>query len=101
MSRPVWITQGGNLGTFPELEFYSLPLEVYEPTGAPVTFSFLSGQLPPGLQVIKTGKLQGVPVVTDPGPADETRTYKLLLVTFFRHRLFPKHNCSASSLTAL
>lgn len=79
MSRPVWITQDGNLGTFPELEFYSLPLEVYEPTGAPVTFTFLSGQLPPGLQVIKSGVLQGVPVVTDPGPGDETRTYKFTI----------------------
>lgn len=79
MSRPVWITQGGNLGTFPELEFYSLPLEVYEPTGSPVTFTFLSGQLPPGLQVIKSGVLQGVPVVTDPGPGDETRTYKFTI----------------------
>jgi hypothetical protein len=79
MSKPVWITQGGNLGTFPELEFYSLPLEVYEPTGTPVTFSFLSGELPPGLQVIKSGVLQGVPVVTNPGPSDETRTYKFTI----------------------
>ena len=79
MSRPVWITQGGNLGTFPELEFYSLPLEVYEPTNTPVTFTFLSGELPPGLQVVKSGILQGVPVVTDPGPTDETRTYKFTI----------------------
>lgn len=79
MSKPIWITQGGNLGTFPELEFYSLDLKVYEPTNTPVTFTFLSGELPPGLQVIKTGKIQGVPVVTNPGPADETRTYKFTI----------------------
>lgn len=79
MSRPVWITPGGNLGSFPELEFYSLPLEVNNPTGTPVTFTFLSGQLPPGLQVIRTGRLQGVPVVTDPKPEDEARTYKFTI----------------------
>ena len=79
MSRPVWITPGGNLGSFPELEFYSLPLEVNNPTGTPVTFTFLSGQMPPGLQVIRTGKLQGVPVVTDPKPEDEARTYKFTI----------------------
>ena len=79
MSRPVWITPGGNLGTFPEAEFYSLPLEVNNPTGSPVTFSFLSGELPPGLQVVRTGKLQGVPVVLDAGTVDETRTYKFTI----------------------
>ena len=79
MSRPVWITPSGNLGTFPEAEFYSLPLEVNNPTGSPVTFIFLSGTLPPGLQVVNSGILQGVPVVTDPGPEDETRTYKFTI----------------------
>jgi hypothetical protein len=79
MSKPVWITTGGNLGTFREAEFYSLPLEVNNPTGSPVTFSFLSGQLPPGLQVVRSGILQGVPIVTDPGPKDETRTYRFTI----------------------
>ena len=79
MSRPIWITKGGNLGIFPELEFFSLSLEVYNPTGTPVTFSFLSGELPPGLQVIRTGSLQGVPVVTDPVSVDELRTYKFTI----------------------
>lgn len=79
MSRPVWITPGGNLGIFPELEFYSLPLEVNNPTSTPVTFSFLSGELPPGLQVVRSGILQGVPVVLDPIESDETRTYKFTI----------------------
>jgi len=79
MSRPVWITPGGNLGTFPELEFYSLPLSVSNPTNTPVTFSFLSGQLPPGLQVIRSGILQGVPVILDPGTKSETRTYRFTI----------------------
>ena len=79
MSRPVWITPSGNLGTFPEAEFFSLDLQVNNPTGSPVTFTFLSGQLPPGLQVVRSGSLQGVPIVTDPGPKDETRTYKFTI----------------------
>ena len=79
MSRPVWITPGGNLGTFPELEFYTLPLQVTNPTGSPVTFTFLSGELPPGLQVVRAGILQGVPVVLDPKPNAETRTYKFTI----------------------
>jgi len=79
MSRPVWITPGGNLGTFPELEFYTLPLQVANPTGSPVAFTFLSGELPPGLQVVRAGILQGVPVVLDPKPDAETRTYKFTI----------------------
>jgi hypothetical protein len=79
MSRPVWITEGGNLGTFPELEFFSMPLEVNNPTGSPVTFTFLSGELPPGLQVIKSGTLQGVPVVLNPTAVGESRTYKFTI----------------------
>jgi hypothetical protein len=79
MSRPVWITEGGNLGTFPELNFFSIPLEVYNPTATPVTFSFLSGELPPGLQVVRSGTLQGVPVVLNPTAAGETRTYKFTI----------------------
>lgn len=75
MSKPVWITAGGNLGTFPELEFRTFDLKVNNPTGTPVTFSFLSGELPPGLQVVHSGLLQGVPVVLDPKPKSETRTY--------------------------
>lgn len=79
MSRPVWVTKGGDLGTYPELEYFSMPLEVYDPTGSPVTFTFLSGELPPGVQVVRTGILQGVPVVLSPISSDETRTYKFTI----------------------
>lgn len=79
MAKPTWITKGGDLGIFPELEFFSLPLEVYEPTNTTVTFTFLSGELPPGIQVVKSGTLQGVPVVLDPIGVDETRTYKFTI----------------------
>ena len=75
MSRPYWVTKAGDLGTIPELQFYELPLQVVDPTNATVNFSFLSGELPPGIQVVKSGILQGVPVVTNPIAVDETRSY--------------------------
>lgn len=55
-----WITPAGNLGTVPNGEFYQLPLQV---TASGATFKFVSGELPPGMQVIATGYLQGVPTL--------------------------------------
>lgn len=80
MSRPRWITAAGNLGSIPELFFYEKRLEVSttgssQPDGS-VTFTFQSGELPPGIQVVKSGMLQGVPVVLDPIEVDETREYR-------------------------
>ena len=74
MSRPVWL-MSSNLGTVPELTFYDRPLEVSNPTAANIEFSFLSGELPPGIQVVKSGILQGVPVILDSLPVDESRLY--------------------------
>jgi Putative Ig domain len=56
-----WITPAGSLGTVPNGEFYQLPLQV---TGTGVTFKFISGELPPGMQVVAAGYLQGVPTLT-------------------------------------
>lgn len=79
MSRPYWVTKAGSLGKVNELEFYDVDLQVIEPTGAPVTFTFQSGELPPGIQVIKSGKLQGVPVVLNPISVSESREYKFTI----------------------
>lgn len=81
MSRPRWITAAGNLGTVSELTEYTKALEVTtdaigsNTVDTTVTFKFLSGELPPGIQVVRTGMLQGVPVVTDPITVDESREY--------------------------
>lgn len=62
MAQPKWITPTGNFGTVPELEYYEFMFDAYDPTGGGLTFSLVSGRLPPGLQIISTGKLQGIPV---------------------------------------
>lgn len=60
-----WVTPSGTLGTVPNGEFYQLPLEVNSNLpGDTVTFKFVSGELPPGMQVVATGYLQGVPTLT-------------------------------------
>jgi hypothetical protein len=56
-----WVTPGGSLGTIPNGEFYQLSLEVTDPSA---TFKFISGELPPGMQVVAAGYLQGVPTLS-------------------------------------
>ncbi len=74
MARPEW-QMPSNLGTVTELVFYERVLEITNPTNENIEFSFLSGDIPPGLQVVKSGMLQGVPVILDNLPVDETRKY--------------------------
>ena len=48
-----WVTPAGDLGTVPNGEFYQLPLQVEETQSNTSTkFSFVSGELPPGMQVV-------------------------------------------------
>ena len=85
MTRPRWVTAAGNLGTIPELVFYERALEVTTDTigsntvDTTVTYTFLSGELPPGIQVVRSGILQGVPVVLDPITVDESREYRFTI----------------------
>ena len=51
-----WITAGGNLGTIPNGSFYQLPLEIETSGLSKISFKFVSGQLPPGMQ-IQTNKI--------------------------------------------
>jgi len=73
MAYPIWLTPAGNLGIVPELEYYQFPLDAYDNAGGTLTYSLVSGKLPPGLQVVATGFLQGIPVST--ATADENQTY--------------------------
>jgi hypothetical protein len=75
-----WVTPAGSLGTVPNGEFYQLPLEVTE-TSANVTtsFSFISGQLPPGMQVVKKGYLQGVPTLLNSIAVDTSETFRFTI----------------------
>ena len=62
MAQPKWITPASSLGTIPELEYYEFLLDAYDSTGGGLTYTLISGKLPPGLQIIPTGKIQGIPV---------------------------------------
>jgi hypothetical protein len=63
MSYPIWLTPAGSLGTVPESDYYQFAFDAYDPSGSPLTYTFISGQLPPGLQVTRSGSLQGVPTL--------------------------------------
>lgn len=62
MAAAIWLTPAGNLGIIPELEFYELPLDAYDPSGGDVTYSLVSGSMPNGLEVRNDGTIMGIPV---------------------------------------
>ena len=62
MSRPVWQTPAGSLGTIPEGVFYSLPL--LATATDTVYYQLLAGALPRGMQIDETGIITGIPNAT-------------------------------------
>ena len=75
MAYPIWLTPAGNLGIVPSAEYYQFTLDAYDTAGGTLQFTKLSGTLPPGLQVTKTGILQGIPVSTAGPDLNETYTF--------------------------
>ena len=73
MALPKWITPAGTLGIVPELEYYQYTLDAYDPSAGTLVYSLVSGRLPLGIQVVTTGRLQGIPV-SEPG-GDQNVTY--------------------------
>ena len=71
-----WSTPAGTLGTVPDGDYYSLQLLAEDSTGLPLTYSFVSGVLPDGMQLIKTGYLQGVPTIINSVVVDQSQTYQ-------------------------
>ena len=72
-----WVTPSGSLGTAPTNEFYSLRLQAQGPTGLPITYSFVSGELPDGMQLVSsTGYLQGVPTFLNAVAVNQSQTYR-------------------------
>jgi hypothetical protein len=47
-----WVTPSGNLGTIPNGNFYSLRVQAESGANLGITYSFVSGELPPGMQLI-------------------------------------------------
>lgn len=79
MSFITWNTTAGNLGTVSENEYFEKYIDATDSGGATVFYRFLSGTLPPGVQVIRTGSIQGVPAVTSTTAADNTYTYSFVV----------------------
>ena len=63
MSVPIWLTPAGDLGIIPELEYYELPFDAYDTSGAQLRFTLISGSLPDGLELYDDGRVLGIPVV--------------------------------------
>jgi len=47
-----WVTASGSLGTLPNSEYYDLPLLAEDASGSMIQYEFISGTLPPGMQVV-------------------------------------------------
>ena len=47
-----WVTNAGNLGTVADGDFYSKELEANDSSGLAISYSFNSGELPAGLQLV-------------------------------------------------
>ena len=63
MSTITWVTAKGDLGTIPESQFFSLPLEATDSDSQPLTYSFISGALPGGMYVTRAGEFRGAPTI--------------------------------------
>ena len=74
-----WVTPAGSIGTVPNGEFYSLPLQAIDIHRRPVTFKFLSGELPPGMQVIPRGFLQGVPTLLTAKEVNASQNFRFTI----------------------
>ena len=55
MSYITWSTKAGSLGTVAENEFFEKSILARDSGGAQVNYRFLSGTLPPGVQIVSTG----------------------------------------------
>ena len=63
MSTITWVTPKGDLGTVPESQFFSIQFEATDSDSQPLTYSFISGDLPGGMYITRAGELRGVPTI--------------------------------------
>ena len=73
MSQITWQTAKGKLATVKEGGYFEYQLLAKDSQGLHLTFSVISGVLSSGLQLFKSGLIQGVPVV-EPSYADQAWT---------------------------
>lgn len=63
MSKIIWLTPSGSIARVAEQEYFEFQLDSYDTTGSAITYSVIAGQLASGLQLFKSGLIQGIPVV--------------------------------------
>jgi len=63
MSTITWVTKKGDLGTIPESQFFSFPLEATDSDGQPLTYSFVAGSMPGGMYITRSGEFRGAPTI--------------------------------------
>jgi len=66
MSVVSWVTPRGILGTVPENEYYSFQLQATDSDAQPLFYSFISGELPTGVYITRSGELRGIPTILRP-----------------------------------
>ena len=60
MSKPVWTTPAGHLGTIQENEYYNLPV-IATAGSSDIVYILVAGTLPPGLLIRRDGVIEGQP----------------------------------------
>ena len=75
MAYPTWLTSVGSLGTVPALAYYQFQLDAYDTVGGILSYSKISGALPPGIQITATGILKGIPISTAGADTNQIYTF--------------------------
>jgi len=63
MAQLIWLTPAGLINKIPEEEYYEFNLDAYYTEGGDITFTAIAGKLPGGLQLFKSGLIQGIPII--------------------------------------
>jgi hypothetical protein len=71
MSQITWITPAGSLGKVAEEEYFEYQLDAYSTQGSQLVFTVIAGKLSPGLQLFKSGLIQGIPVLENANPLQD------------------------------
>lgn len=58
----IWLTKAGNLGIFPNEEYFEYQLDAYDPLAGPLTYTIITGSLPQGLELTSSGLIKGIPI---------------------------------------
>jgi hypothetical protein len=63
MSQLIWLTPPGLINKIPEEEYYEFQLDAYNTNGGDLKFTIIAGKLPGGLQLFRSGLIQGIPII--------------------------------------